>query len=418
MSKENSSKHGIPFGWHVPTRRMVTVREVANGRSCNCVCIACGMRLQARQGNIRIWYFAHDGETQCHGAVEAALHHMAKQLIAERGAIYLPKREKSRLIHGLRHVWSETVSVDVQRTGLHYLESCSVEKAIVDPARSGVLFRPDLVAMLNGQPIAIEILNTHAVEPEKAAWFAEHGYSLLEIDVNDIGLLPQDQILAALEERLFQLAHHSSWLCHSADQEAVRVLDELEAKVRAARRAEEVILVAQLEAAEASQKRKEEYLRRVRDIDAIKIRVGDCTVRVGRNSERVSLKIHGYASDEVFQATKVLAHEHQGRFNPRARCWEFYRAADTENFFEQICEKAQERLVASFWVPKGTWPPENYPVPAPTKLECPPPVLFHETELQELFDERAAILEFDAGYERQLAEQMAYSEVRAQSGSK
>lgn len=418
MSIENSSKHGIPFGWHVPTRRMVTVREVANGRSCNCVCIACGMRLQARQGSIRIWYFAHDGETQCQGAAEAALHQMAKQLIAEKGAVYLPKREKTRLIHGLRHVWSETISVDVQRTGLHYLESCSVEKAIVDPANPGVFFRPDLVAMLNGQPIAIEILNTHAVEPEKAEWIAEQGYSLLEIDVNDIGLLPQDQILAALEERLFQLAHYSSWLCHSADHEAVRALDELEAKVRSARRAEEAILVAQVKAAEVAQKRKEEYLRRVRDIDAIKIRVGDCTVRVGRNSERVSLKIHGYASDEVFQATKALAHEHRGRFNPRARCWEFYRAADTENFFEQICEKAQQRLVASFWVPKGGWSPETCPVPAPTKLECPPPVLFHEAELQELFDERAAILEFDAGYDRQLAEQTAYSEVRAQSGSK
>ena len=417
MSKENSSKHGIPFGWHVPTRRMVTVREVANGRSCNCVCIACGKRLQARQGNIRIWYFAHDGETQCHGAAEAALHHMAKQLIAERGAVYLPKREKTRLIHGLRHVWSETISVDVQRPGPHSLESCSVEKAIVDPASPGVLFRPDLVAMLNGQPIAIEILNTHAVEPEKAAWLAEQGYSLLEIDVNDIGLLPQDQILAALEERLFQLAHYSSWLCHSADQEAVRVLDELEAKVRAARRAEEAILVAQLEAAEAAQKRKEEYLRRVRDIDAIKIRLGDCTVRIGRNSERVSLKVHGYASDEVFQAAKTLAHEHRGRFNPRARCWEFYRAAETESFFEQICGTAQQRLVTSFWAPKAKWPPEICRVPASSALECPLPVLFHEPALQEVFDERAAILEFDAGYERQLAEQMAYSEVRARLAS-
>lgn len=418
MSKENSSKHGIPFGWHVPTRRMVTVREVANGRSCNCVCIVCGKRLQARQGNIRIWYFAHDGETQCHGAAEAALHHMAKQLIAERGAVYLPKREKSRPIHGLRHVWSETISVDVQRTGLHYLESCSVEKAIVDPASPGVLFRPDLVAMLNGQPIAIEILNTHAVEPEKAAWLAEQGYSLLEIDVNDIGLLPQDQILAALEERLFQLAHYSSWLCHSADHEAVRALDELEAKVRSARRAEEAILVAQVEAAEAAQKRKEEYLRRVRDIDAIKIRVGDCTVRVGRNSERVSLKIHGYASDEVFQATKALAHEHRGRFNPRARCWEFYRAADTEKFFEQICETTLQRLVPSFWASRATWPPKNARGSASTTHECPLPMLFQEAALQEVFDERAAILEFDAGYERQLAEQMAYSEVRAQLESK
>ena len=156
----------------------------------------------------------------------------------------------------------------------------------------------------------------------------------------------------------------------------------------------------------------------LRDIDAIKIRVGDCTVRVGRNFERVSLKIHGYASDEVFQATKALAHEHRGCFNPRARCWEFYCAAEIESFFEQICEKAQQRLLASFWVQKGTWPPQTCPVPTSTKPEYPPPTLFDEAKLQEVFDERAAILEFDAGYERQLAEQMAYSEVRAQLESK
>ena len=45
--------------------------------------------------------------------------------------------------------------------------------------------------------------------------------------------------------------------------------------------------------------------------------------------------------------------------------------------------------------------------------QMPSAGFFSKTELQELFDERAAILEFDAGYERQLAEQMAHSEVRA-----
>lgn len=190
-----------------------------------------------------------------------------------------------------------------------------------------------------------------------------------------------------------------------------------EGKVRAVRRAEEAILVAQLEAAEAAKKRKEEYLRRVCDIDAIKIRIGDCTVRIGRNSERVSLKIHGYASDEVFLATKTLAHEHRGRFNPRARSWEFYRSTETESFFEKICETAQHRLVTSFWAPKDTWSPEICRVPTSSTLECPLPVLFDEPALQEVFDERAAILEFDAGYERQLAEQLAYSDVRAQWAS-
>lgn len=417
MSKESNGKHGIPFGWHVPTQRMVTAREVANGRGCDCVCIACGTRLQARQGEIRIWHFAHDGETQCQVAAEAAIHHMAKQLIAERGEIFLPHRVKSKEIHGKRSVWSETILTDVQQPGLHPLDSCQVEKTISIPAEPGTTFRPDLIAILNGLPLAIEILNTHAVESEKAAWLEEQGYSVVEIDVNDIGLLPQDQILSALEVRLFETADYSSWLCHAADRDAIRALREIEAEVRARRLAEETILLAQLEAAEAAQKRREEFLRRVRDIDALKIRVGSCTVRIGRNFERVSLKVYGHASDEVFAATKSLAREHGGRFNPRAKCWEFFRDAETESFFGQLCEKAQQRLLGSFWDSK---PPKQQAVAQETITrlpERPLPVFFHDPALQEAFDERAAILEFDAGFERQLAEQIAFTEVKASTAA-
>jgi hypothetical protein len=417
MSKESNGKHGITFGWHVPTQRMVTVREVANGRDCNCVCIACGTRLQARQGEIRNWHFAHDSEIQCQGAAEAAIHHMAKQLISERGAIYLPHREKSKEIHGKRKVWSEIIRADVQHPGLHSLDDCQVEKTIVNPAAPGSTFRPDLLAMVKGLPLAIEILNTHAVEPDKATWLKEQGYSALEIDVHDIGFLPQDQMMNALEVRLFETADYSSWLCHAADQVGIRALAEIEAEVRARRQAEETILLAQLEMAEAAKKRKEEFLRRVRDIAALKIRVGDCTVRIGRNYERVSLKIHGYASDDIFAATKSLAREHRGHFNRKAKCWEFFRDAEIESFYDQLCEKAQQRLIEAFCIPgpaKLQGVAKAIIAPSP---ECPLPVFFHNQELQETFDERAAILEYDAGHERRLAEQIAFVEVLASTQS-
>lgn len=417
MSKESNGKHGIPFGWHVPTQRMVTAREVANGRGCDCICIACGARLKARQGAVRIWHFAHDSESQCQVAAEAAIHYMAKQLISERGEIYLPHRERSKEIHGQRNFWSEIICTDVQQPGLHRLEACQVEKTIGIPGEPGTTFRPDLLALLNGSPLAVEILNTHAVEPEKVSWLEEQGYSALEIDVKDIGLLPPDQMLNALEVRLFETADYSSWLCHAGDLEAIRALQEIEAEVRARRQAEETILLAQLEAAEAAQKRREEFLRRVRDIDALKIRIGDCTVRIGRNFERVSLKVHGYASAEVFQATKSLAREHGGRFNPKARCWEFFRDAETESFFDQLCEKAQQRLVASFWISKPTKSQAVAKETIPPLSECTLPVFFYDPALQEAFDERAAILEFDAGYERQLAEQMAFAEAQTSTQS-
>ena len=82
MKKDSDLKHVIPFGWHIPSKRMVAATEVPNGRACECICAACGVRLQTRQGAIRVWHFAHDEETNCQHAAEAAIHRMAKQMLS------------------------------------------------------------------------------------------------------------------------------------------------------------------------------------------------------------------------------------------------------------------------------------------------------------------------------------------------
>lgn len=412
MSKESTGRHGIPFGWHVTSQRMVTAHDVGNGRSCGCVCIACGARLQARQGEIRIWHFAHDSETNCKHATEAAIHYMAKQMIAERGAIYLPHRERTRVIHGKQGVWSENIRADVQSPGLHLLENCQIEPAVFAPAGQGRMFRPDLLAQLDGYPLAIEVLNTHAVEPEKSLWMEEQGYCVLEIDVHDLGFLPQDQILRALEIRLFETAGNSSWLCHVGDLAANTILQELEEQVRARKREVEGAQLARIEAEESARKGREAFLRRVRDVAALKIRISRCTVRIGRNSERVSLKVFGAAPDAVFEAVKSLGREHRGHFNRKAKCWEFFRFAETESFYDELCQTVPLRLVGSLQVStaavqdsiseKGT-----APLPEPQVH-----VFFEDPALQEAFDERAAVLEFDAGYKRQIAEQIAFALVQ------
>src|SRR5574338_28901 len=293
MQKDSNLKHGIPFGWHVPSQRMVTATEVANGRACECICAACRVRLQARQGAIRVWYFAHDEETNCQHAPEAAIHRMAKQMIAERGSVFVPHRQLSRTIHGKKQVWTETITVDVQSAGPQMLADCAQEKTIGDNRSEGESRRLDVFASLEGHPLAIEILNTHAVDFDKQEWLERQGYSVLEIDVADIEQLPPDQIPEALEVRLFQASDHSVWLVHARDLEGKHTLDQLEAQIRAMRSEEEQALLASLDAEETERKRKEEARKRYRDIEDFKIGFGRCTVRVGRNEQRVSLKIHG-----------------------------------------------------------------------------------------------------------------------------
>lgn len=419
MQKDSNLKHGIPFGWHEPTRRMVTVTEVENGRGCECICTACKVRLQARQGAIRVWHFAHDEETNCLHAAEAAIHRMAKQMIAERGLVFVPHRQRSRTIHGKKRVWTETITVTVQSDRIQILADCAQEKTIGASRSAGEFRRPDVFALLDEHPLAIEIRNTHAVDVDKQEWLERQGYSVLEIDIADIEQLPPDQIHEALEVRLFQSSEHSVWLAHARDPEGERTLDQLEAEIRAMRSEEEQALLAKLDAEEAERKRKKEARKRYSDIEDFKLGLGRCTVRVGRNEQRVSLKIHGHAPDAVFEGAKLLGHKHQGRFNGRARCWEFYRHSENEVFFKQLCAEVQ--LVCLERYCGASRPPSTPHRVASPQVEVPIvklPIYFDDPAHQETFDELAAVLEFEAGYERDEAEKQALAVITASQSCK
>lgn len=408
MKADSKPKHGIPFGWHVPTQRMVTAREVANGRRCECICTSCGARLKSRQGDIRIWHFAHYGETQCQHAPEAAIHRMAKQMIVERAALFVPELARSRQIHGKRRIWSETISVTVQAARLHDLKDCISEKSIGNSDGNGEYRRPDVLATLDGRPLAIEIRNTHAVDFEKQEWLERLGHSVLEIAVSDLSLLPPDEIVDALLVRLFQSGDHSTWLVHAKDTDAQEALDRLEGHVRAARQSEEDAQLARLDAEEAERKRKEEARKRFRDIEDFKIGLGCCTIRLGRNEQRASLKAYGYAPCDVFEGIKQLARKHNGRFNNRDRCWEFYRYEETESFFKQLSIGLQQVCIERFcgMSPADVPLPEEKWLPEPV-VELQLPVHFQDEALQEAFNERAAILEFDGGLPRPESEARA-----------
>jgi hypothetical protein len=262
--------------------------------------------------------------------------------------------------------------------------------------------------MLDGFPLAIEIRNTHAVDFEKQEWLERLGHSVLEIAVADLTLLPPDGIVDALVIRLFQSADYSTWLVHAKEKEAQEALDRLEELLRAARQSEEQALLARLDAEEAERKRKEEARKRFRDIEDFKIGLGRCTIRIGRNEQRVSLKAYGYAPDEVFEGVKQLARKHNGQFNSRGRCWEFYLYAKTESFFKQLGIELQQVCIARFCgeSPTIARPPKEEGL-SEHVAEQPLPIHFQEEGLQEAFDERAAILEFDAGLPRHDAEAKA-----------
>lgn len=422
MSDSTNSKHGIPFGWHAPSKRMVRPDQVARGQACECTCVACEARLIARQGAIREWHFAHGSDTNCENATEAAIHRMAKQLVVDRGEIFVPAREMARAIYGKKRVWEETLSISIQSTGLHRVAGAVAEKSIGLPGVGGEFYRPDVLGNLHGFPIAIEIRNTHAVDDDKLLWLQEHRYSLLEIDVADIADLPPEELLSALEARLFGNAENSSWLAHAKDLDGKAILDQMEFDVRQAKFIEEQVALAKLEADEAEQKRRQEFLKRVRDVEDFKIRFGSATVRVGRNQQRVSLKVYGIAQNAVFGAVKSVARRHLGRFNAKASQWEFFCHTGIELFCHQLCGEVETECFEQLYGGVDLIVPEKRPDPeVPPQSGLPPPIQalpvhFDDPNLQEQFDERAGIREFEAGIERSQAEYLAKQEVQMRRG--
>lgn len=409
MSQKKQAVHGIPFAWHPDLGRMVTPSEVANGLGCGCICAECATPLIARQGEERIWHFAHHRESNCANGVEAAIHAMAKQLIFDRMGVFVPQRTLSRTIYGPSRVWSEKLNVDVQQSGFQRITDCQMEKTIGEPSTESGYRRPDLIAQLNGLPLAIEIHNTHAVDFEKKDWLRQQGFSVLEIDVGDLAILSTVSYKDALEHRLFGTDQHASWLAHLGDIEARGRLDTLEQDVRQEKKVIEEELLARLKAGEAENRRKAAFLKRIRDIEHINIRFECCTVRIGRNQERVTLKVYGHASDIRFLEIVSLARQYGGKFNSRGRCWEFYTHHQTKEFFDLLVTKTHGIRHSE---PSESLQPlarlkKTAPSPLQTNSEHSLPTYYDDQDLQELFDERAGMLEYEGGMSRANAEQHA-----------
>jgi len=70
---------------------LLTASEVERGLACNCVCPACGHRLQSHQGKQRNPYFSHYRGSDCGAGYETALHLLAKDILLEEKKILLPE---------------------------------------------------------------------------------------------------------------------------------------------------------------------------------------------------------------------------------------------------------------------------------------------------------------------------------------
>lgn len=192
--------------------KIVSIREVANGKACDCACPECGEVLIARQGEIRQWHFAHASGADCYGSAEGALHHAAKQLIVGEGSVLLPSlvvRQFVRLDDGRRGEGSAALPEETA--------------VLIEPrleAHFGAI-RADVAAQYRDGPLLIEIAVTHFVDDAKRQELSTLGIACVEI-----GLSPDPELLWTwdlLRQQVLADSHNREWIFHP---ERTRLLEE------------------------------------------------------------------------------------------------------------------------------------------------------------------------------------------------
>ena len=96
-----SDLNKIPFGLRESDHQYVDVADVRNGKQCGCICPSCKTPLQAKQGAIKQWHFAHSSrgtsritQKECEYSFWVSVLSMAKEIIRIGGVLTVPSYTK------------------------------------------------------------------------------------------------------------------------------------------------------------------------------------------------------------------------------------------------------------------------------------------------------------------------------------
>ena len=169
-------QHLITYAKDKNTGETRNIKDVESGLSCNCVCGNCGSALEACKGKIRQHHFRHHSAAECKGAWKSQLHLLSKAIIEEQKTIMLPQYQGKYIIYPAKVQKFDCVQQEVSQGDLQPDCLC---KYIMPEGEERELW--------------IEILNTHAVNENKAQKIRERGINCIEIDVSKI--FENDEVL-------------------------------------------------------------------------------------------------------------------------------------------------------------------------------------------------------------------------------
>ena len=166
---------------------LVHIDSVPNGNKCACFCPHCKSELCAKNGGLgekKVHHFAHISGTDCVGAIESALHKMAKDVMRETLTIQLPDR--------------------MDGTPGELLKLDRVEVEFYD---KDTHLRPDCIGFYEDKVIWIEFKRTHAVDTKKKGKIISAKIDCVEIDLKDCILDPE-----AIRNFIMYESHNRIWI--------------------------------------------------------------------------------------------------------------------------------------------------------------------------------------------------------------
>lgn len=191
----------LPFGLRDGV--LTHVGEVEAGKACGCTCPGCGAPLVAKKGTKVVHHFAHATGADCEHAVETALHLAAKNTIERAGYFVVPRvrldfgsHKKPWLLSGAQRVVPEAV--------------------VLEHRMGGVV--PDVVLIVGGKPLLVEVAVTHFVDEEKRARLAAMDLSTVEVSLSH---LARDTSEGAIAAAVVDGVEHKRWI-HNARVERER----------------------------------------------------------------------------------------------------------------------------------------------------------------------------------------------------
>lgn len=334
----------------------VNVKDVAKGLACVCRCPKCGSQVIAKQGSAKIWHFAHYNAEECAGGYESAMHLAVKKIIETERAIFLPACGVLRhpqpieapvqdraMVASRTHrrptcfdVWEYSTGQSAASlvAGNHGMggfgnadipgRSIAFDAVAVEQNDGDI--RPDLIGIIGGHKLYIEVTVTHFIDEAKLAKIRARGIPTIEIVLSRMEDLDWDR----LRQIVLTDSGNAFWR-YNPKAEQLAEIDHQE-KLEAIKQQREI---AQREA----ETKKRIYEQRFKPSHEVAFEKssrfgGGSRIWVRLCPSDVNLSVYPF-DPHLAEITKRIAKAHGGRYNADYQKWEF---PSQEDLFYKIAK--------------------------------------------------------------------------------